>query len=228
MNLVSETRRGCPELAAFLEECCHSPLSFDGDDPNYHSYLNHIHLWALEWWAERLDWVDLDYRVAFVETIFRVWRGRAKGLAPYSQGGFLVYLYEDLAPTVSIVAATSSGFPYDPENAEFANSIRDVMSLYTDRRWSDNFAGLDWPISRDRILQVVERNHGSIGRQSASALGLPVGKLRILIEQMGLERQVNDLRKQHKRRPAKFRLEDPVSFDRKMLFFEQHWPAGYR
>lgn len=101
-SLISETRQRCPELAEFLEAVCAQPLNFDEPDAMRHSYCNHTHLWALEWRAERHAWMDLEYRIAFVDEIFARWRGRLKGLPPYRAGGYRMYLYQDLATTVSV------------------------------------------------------------------------------------------------------------------------------
>ena len=224
MNLVAETRKRCPELADFLEACCRSPLAFDDPEPIMHSSHNHIHLWALEWWADHHAWIDLDYRVDFVSEIFSHWRGRLKGLAPYRGAGYLVYLYEDLAPTVSVVAATPRGCPFGQDH-KFVKSSRDVLAAYVARSWQDNFTILPWEVDQDHILKVIEKNAGSISRPSAEALGLNVGRLRILIEQMSIETEVNAIRKRFKRRPAKFREEDLGDYSR--LMYEQHWLAGY-
>lgn len=225
LKLHSFTAKRCPELAAFLESCCSQPLSFEGDCPNYHSYLNHIHLWALEYWADRHAWIDLTYRTAFVELIFQRWRGRLKGLEPYRNSGYRFYLYEWMAPTVSVVAETPSGFPY-PGKPIFVKSPRDVMRLFIDRSWAQNFDSEPWQIPRDKVLRVIETNSGSISKPSADALGLRVGALRTLIEQMGLDRQVNAIRKQFKRRPARFRVEPDPEFE--FACYELRLPANYR
>lgn len=223
-SIIAETRRRCPELAEFLEDVCAQPLRFEGSYANAHSAENHTHLWALEWWAERHDWIDLDYRVEFVEEIFARWRGRLKGLPPYRAAGYRVYLYQDMAPTVSVVANLPEGCPYGGR-LTFVPQPRDVMAAYVGRRWSLNFKG-DWPIEPGRILDVIEHNQGSISKPSADMLGLPVSKLRILIEQMGLERRVNEIRKRYKRRPAKFHEEAYDNFE--LRIFEEIWPMGYR
>lgn len=226
MSIASFTQSRCPELAEFLESCCSAPLAFEGEHPNYHSYLNHIHLWALEWWADHHGWIDLDYRVEFVDLIFERWRGRLTGLEPYRQDGYRLYLYEDLAPTISVVAETPYGFAYDAQGATFVNSTREIMSLYTDRSWSSNFDCEPWDVSHDKLLALVDKNRGSIGKPTAQALGLKTGKLRILIEQMGLEREINAIRKRCKRRPAAFRTEEDMPH--RFHVYEQLLPAGYR
>lgn len=224
MTLITETRKRCPELGEFLEYCCKAPLSFDGPYPMMHSSNNHIHLWALEWWADHHQWIDLDYRIDFVAEIFAHWRGRVKGLLPYREDGYLVYLYEDMAPTVSIVASTPEGCPYGREHT-FVGSTGEVLAPYVNQSWQDNFEFVPWEVDQDRILKVIEKNAGSIGKPSAEALGVKVGHLRTLIEQMGLEEQVNALRKRYKRRPANFREEEFSDMPRRM--YEVHWPAGY-
>lgn len=224
MSLAAETRKRCPELADFLEFCCRAELSFDEPEPIQHSAFNHIHLWALEWWADHHAWIDLDYRADFVAEIFRHWRGRLKGLPPYQNDGYRVYLYQDMAPTVSVVAAMQAGCPYGHHHT-FVASPRDVLARYVDKSWQDNFTCDPWEVDRGHVLKVIEKHNGSISKPSAGALGLNVGALRILIEQMGLEREVNRLRKHFKRRPAIFREEDYR--DTPMHIYEAHWPAGY-
>lgn len=225
MKLYDFTQQRCPELALFLKQCCASPLSFDGDHPNYHSYLNHIHLWALEWWADHHAWIDLDYRVEFVEEIFNHWRGRLKGLQPYQEGGYRFYLYEDMAPTISVVAETEHGFAYDLENAKFVDSIAQIMTLYLDRSWQENFDFDPWEATPEKILQTVETHKGSISKPTANALGMKVGQLRRLIEQMMLADDVNAIRKRFKRRPARFRPEEEHPFQ--FHVHERRLPARY-
>ncbi len=225
MAISTFTSSRCPELADFLEGCCKTALTFEGDHPNEHSAQNHIHLWALEWWADHHAWIDLDYRVEFVEHIFERWRGRLKGLKPYRESGYRFYLYEDMAPTISVVAETPFGFAYDENSAIFVNGPRQIMSLYVERSWQDNFSCDPWQVTREKIIETIEKNNGSIGKPTAQALGLQVGKLRILIEQMGLERNVNAIRKQYKRRPAEFRPEKELPY--RFHIFEQKLPAGY-
>ncbi|NNE24488.1 MAG: hypothetical protein HKN11_17950 [Rhizobiales bacterium] len=199
---------------------------FEGDHPNSHSAYNHIHLWALEWWADHHDWIDIDYRVEFVDLIFERWRGRLTGLWPYQEAGYRFYLYEALAPTVSVVAETPHGFAYDSETATLVSSPREIMSLYENRSWGANFSFDPWDVSRDKILATVEKKRGSIGKPTAQALGLQTGKLRILIEQMGLDSEVNDIRKRHKRRPAAFRAEEDMPYQ--FSVYEMRLPARYR
>lgn len=224
-SLPAFTAQRCPELAEFLEVCCTRPLAFEGEDPNYHSYLNHTHLWALEYWADHHVWIDLDYRTEFVEIILARWRGRLKGLAPYRQAGYRFYLYEWLSPTISVVAETPTGFPF-PGEPQFVKRLNDVMALYVERSWAENFSSDPWRLSRQRILRAIEANKGSISKPSAEALGVKAGGLRILIEQMGLEREVNAIRKTFKRRPATFRGEPEEEM--KYACYEERLPAGYR
>ena len=88
MSIERFTRARCPELADFLDGCCARPLAFEGPYPIAHSSHNHVHLWALEYWADHHAWIDLDYRVEFARLILERWRGRLKGLSPYREGGY--------------------------------------------------------------------------------------------------------------------------------------------
>lgn len=225
MSIERFTRARCPELADFLDGCCARPLAFEGPYPIAHSSHNHVHLWALEYWADHHAWIDLDYRVEFARLILERWRGRLKGLPPYREGGYRMYLYEDMAPTVSVVAETSYGFPYSG-TAEFVAGPRDVMAVYVGRSWRRNFSGEPWEPKAARILETVEREAGSISKRTADKLGVSVGFLRILIEQMGLDDKVNAIRKQFKRRPAAFRTTE--HFEHAYKIYERRLPAGYR
>lgn len=226
MSIYQFTHQRCPDLAQFFMDCCASPLSFEGEHPNYHSYLNHIHLWGLEWWADHHAWIDLDYRVEFVEEIFSHWRGRLKGLQPYHDRGYRMYLYEDLAPTISVVAETDHGFAYDETAATFVETSNEIMALFIDRSWKENFSFEPWDMPQEKILQTVERNKGSISKPTANALGVKVGQLRTLIEQMMLNEEVNAIRKRYKRRPATFKPEEDFPF--RFHILERKLPSNYR
>lgn len=225
MSIAASTRARCPELADFLEACAVAPLSFDGPHAIRHSSANHIHLWALEYWADHHAWIDLDYRVAFAGHIFERWRGRLTGLPPYREQGYRLYLYEDMAPTVSVVAETGEGCPYGGD-VRFVGSAREVMAAYVGRSWRSIFSHSRWPVSPDAVLLAVERGAGSIGQPAASALGLDRGKLRSIIEAMGLEAEVNRIRKRYKRRPAVFK--EPRGPLERTAIYELRLPPRYR
>ena len=225
MSIEGFTRVRCPELGEFLAACCAQPLAFEGPYPLMHSSHNHVHLWALEYWADHHAWIDLDYRVAFARLILDSWRGRLKGLRPYREAGYRMYLYEDMAPTLSVVADTTYGFPYGG-SPTFVKGPREIMALYAGRSWRGNFIGEPWALKPDRLLAEIERHAGSISKPTANAAGLSVGALRILIEQMGLEGRVNAIRKRFKRRPAAFRGDAPIEHN--FHVYEQRLPAGYR
>ncbi|MGE4126607.1 MAG: hypothetical protein AB7E80_00410 [Hyphomicrobiaceae bacterium] len=226
IDLVASNAHRCAELAEFHEAVCVQPLSFDGPFAIQHSANNHTHLWALEWWAERLGFVDLDYRVSFVEGIFARWRGRLKGLPPYRAAGYRFYLYEDLAPTVSAVAETAQGCPYGGP-LRFVGSIREVMAAFDGRSWAANFQDWNPVIGPARILAAVEKHAGSIGTATSASLGVSAGRLRVLIDQLGLEDRVNALRKRFKRRPVRV-SRDEMDGERERLIYELKLPAGYK
>lgn len=197
-----------------------APLRFDGEHPIMHSADNHIHLWALEYWADHHKWIDLAYRVAFAEAIFDRWKARLTGYAPYLERGYRLYLYEDLAPTVSMVAETDTGCPYGL--ARLVDAPADVMAGYVGRSWSEMFAGHD-VVNPEQILRAVERQSGSISKPTAQTLGMQVGHLRRWIEWFEIGGEVNALRKRFKRRPAQFRAEHAAP----VKAWEQVLPARY-
>ncbi|MCY6382739.1 hypothetical protein [Hoeflea prorocentri] len=224
MSILEMTKQRCPELAGFLEGCCTAPLNFDGDHPIEHSRHNHIHLWALEWWADHHSWIDLEYRLEFVREIFKHWRVRIKGMPPYQDRGYRLYLYEAMAPTISVVAETPFGFPYSGQPT-FVAQRREIMELYLDRSWISNFDFEPFEFSGKALLDQIEKSSGSIGKPTANALGIKVGALRTLIEQMGLQSSVNEIRKKYKRRPARF--SDEEEYLHKYRIHEQRIEPGF-
>ena len=215
------------DLAAYLDECARSPLAFNGSDPLTHSSNNHIHLWYLECCAERQEWIDLEYKIEFVTYILQAWKQRIKGLPPYQSMGYRMYVYTDMAPTISVVAETEMGFPYrySLDNAKYVKDVSEVLRVYENHNWSENFSA-DWDIPPSKVLQTVELNKGSIGKPTASKLGVTVGELRRTIINMGLSFEVNGIRKKYKRRPADFSHE--IGFEHQTLFYEVLLPPKFR
>ncbi|MBE1292101.1 MAG: hypothetical protein JJ868_10145 [Shimia sp.] len=222
MEIVEFTRNRCLELANFLRECQEADLRFVGDVPILHSADNHIHLWALEYWADHHKWITTAYRVAFVEAILAVWHKRLTGFRPYQERGYRLYVYEDLAPTVSVVAETDVGCPYGL--AQIVPSMETVLAPYENQSWIENFSNDANALDPASLLRAIERNKGSIGKPTAQTLGLQVGHLRRWIEWFEIGDEVNAIRKRFKRRPAQFRTE----FAAPVNVWEQCLPAGYR
>lgn len=222
MEIAPFTKARCPDLARFLDDCCETPLSFESEFPIMQSAANHIHLWALEYWADHHDWIDQAYRTKFAESILARWRSRLKGYQPYQTQGFRLYLYEDMAPTVSVVAETERGCPYGGA-LTFVPRVADVMARYDQQSWAQNFSQTG-SINPEHVLAAIRRHNGSIGKPTAQTLGLQVGVLRKVIEWYDLTEEVNNLRKHFGRRPAQFRSEEiPPAFH----IWEEKLPAGY-
>lgn len=209
-DLIAGTRARDRELAEWLEAVCESPLRFEGDCPNLHSSENHVHLFHLEYAAERHDWIGLTYREQVAETILGRWQARLRGMRASLPAGARLYVYQDMAPTVSAVAETPAGYPY-PGEPTFVDSPREIMALYVGRRWSENFCPGGGP-TPERIVAEVARHAGSIGKPTADALGMKVGVLRRAIEWFDLQEEVNALRKQAGRRPARFLAGEALPF----------------
>ncbi len=222
MELRHFTQSRCPELAGFLEQCCEAPLRFDDEHPLMHSAANHLHLWALEYWADHHAWIDTAYRVRFADIILERWRARLKGMAPYQQRGYRLYLYADLAPTLSVVAETDFGCPYGLAES-FEPELAGVMRPFEKQSWAEHFGGVDTAPTSQAVLKAIQRHSGAISKPTAQALGMQVGHLRRFIEWFELGDEVNALRKRYRRRPVQFRQEVAAP----MLIWQQCLPAGY-
>ena len=196
-------------------------MRFEGGHPLMHSADNHIHLWALEYWADHHAWIDTSYRVRFAQAIFDRWRARLKGMRPYQERGYRLYLYAGLAPTVSVVAETDTGCPYGLAE-EFVPDLASVMRPYEGQSWAAHFSE-DGSLEPESVVKAVERHAGSIGKPTAQALGMQVGHLRRYIEWCELADEVNAIRKRYKRRPAQFREEVAAP----LVIWEERLPAGY-
>lgn len=188
------------ELAEYIEDVAEQPLKFRGAHAIEHSAANHRHLWMIEARADRDRRIDLAFRVRAVSHILHRWRDRLPSYAPSRSAGFRLYLYEDIAPTVSVVAETGEGCPYGGE-LTFVDGIEVVLTPYAGRSWMANFRS-SWP-EPETVLSVVGKNAGSL-RRSSQTLGIGLAELRRMIECYDLAGEVNAVRKSMQRRPARF------------------------
>ena len=225
-DFLAYTRSKSRGLADALEQVCATPLDFEGEFPLAHSSANHVHLWFLEYRADRAPWIDTEFRTRFIQHILEHWRIRLKGMAPYRDRGYRMYVYEDAAPTLSVVAETDIGFPYRFGTPIRVNRIEQIAALYANRSWQERFAFEPFELSERRVLKAVEGHQGSISKPTAYQLGLKVGKLRLLIAQMDLGDEVNRIRKHYRRRPVPF--PEPGEGDEPWCVFERILPAGYQ
>lgn len=224
-SFLRETRDRSADLADYAEEVAASPLRFEGEYPLMHSSDNHVHLWKLEYLADDLTWIDTRFRTQFVRYVLEQWRRRAKGLEPYRDRGYRLFVYEDLAPTLSMVAETPTGFPYSRQGMHQVETIEEVMGVYEGRSWRALFESEEGGIKPDRVIELIRQHAGSLGSGPASRLGVNVAQLRRLIVNFGLEDEVNQIRKHFRRRPADLKpLPDEGPPWR---LWERRLPAGY-
>ncbi len=194
-------------MAVYLDDIAEQPLSFRGPHAIAHSAENHRHLWAVEWYADKDASIGTAFRAAAVSFILYRWRDRLAAHTPTHGRGFRLYLYEDMAPTVSVVAETGEGCPYGGD-LRFVERIDEVLAPYATISWSSRFHGSS-ALTPDAILKAARHERGSLG-STARALRMSVGKLRIAIENYGLADDFNAIRKHNKRRPARFRDTDTM------------------
>lgn len=225
MDLLQEAQSISPRLAQWLWAIGQQPFVLAGENPNHHSSHNHVHLWLLEYEADNHPQITLAFRCRVVSFIFEVWKQRLKGYQPYQEAGYRLYLYEDLAPTVSVVAETVYGFPY-PGQPVFVHSPREIMELYVRTSWHEHFQTVSGS-EAEPLLEVIEQHSGSVGRATANALHMTAAQLRQRIEQLDLQEAVNLIRKKYGRRPAQFLSPDELQEVRQYHIYETKLPARY-
>jgi hypothetical protein len=199
MDFLKKIRAISQEFADYISAIAESELRFQGEHPIEHSRYNHVHLFGLERCARENPRIDLKLKMQAVEYIFARWQVRLKSYQPHTQQGFRMYLYEDFAPTISVVAETQFGFPYGRQPV-FVGSPMEILEIYENRDWNDFLQ----PSEETAVLFAIEKSQGSIGTRAAQLIGLRAVELRKYIEWFELGYQVNVIRKQFHRRPAKF------------------------
>jgi len=215
-----------PDLSVWLSGIAEAPFDFTGTLPVHQSAYNHRHLWMLEWWADYDRRIDVAFRHRAVAWIFRQWTRRLVSYRPYQTMGYRLYLYEDVAPTVSVVAETPAGFPYGGQPS-FVASMDDVLRLYAGRSWRVAL-GIDErspQLTPQRLLTIIEDQHGSIGRPVADSLSVTQAQTRRLIELWDLGHDVNRIRKRFHRPPAQFCTEEQILHRYKV--YEERLPPNY-
>lgn len=225
--MLREAQRFSPRLALWLQAIGEQPFVFAGQHPNQHSSHNHVHLFVLEYEADIHPQITLAFRCQVVSFIFETWKQRLKGYRPYQEAGFRLYLYEDSAPTVSVLAETPYGFPYSGQPV-FVHSPAEVMERYVGFSWRERFlTATSRDTEPEHLLEVIEQQHGSIGRSTANSLHMTTAELRQWIERFDLQEPVNRLRKKYGRRPAQFLNLDAFPEPMPYRIYELKLPAQY-
>jgi hypothetical protein len=222
LSILDQAAAITPELATYIVNVAEAPLRFDGLEPNRHSSYNHVHLWKIESLADTHPSITTSFRIATVGYIFGRWQARLRTYHPYQQNGYRLYLYEDTAPTISVVAETKHGFPYAGQPF-FVESLKDVLELYSQRSWRSNWQSVE--ITPERIITTIEKANGSISTTVAHQLELNGAALRRWIEWFEIAEQVNTIRKRYGRRPAQFVQAETLPHHYRI--WEKRLPARY-
>lgn len=210
-----------PEVARYIEETGEGELRFRGDQPLDHSRDNHVHLWLIEHAADQYREIDLAFRCAAIRAILSRWTQRLKAYSQYQTQGFRLYVYGDLAPTLSVVAETPRGCPYG--DVKRAEDIESVVRPYVGTSWAARFRS-NGGLGPQRLLDAIDRERGALGA-TARRLGWSVAALRRDIELWDIGPDINRLRKRHGRRPAAFA--DPAHRLPATIFWERRLPPRY-
>ncbi len=208
MDFLKKARSISQEFSDYIEGIGECELRFQGKHPIEHSRDNHVHLFGLGQWVRKNPQIDLKIQVQAVEYIFARWKVRLKSYQPHTQQAYRMYLYEDFAPTISVVAETRFGFPYGRKPV-FVDSPVEIFQIYANRDWNDFLQ----PNEKTAVLFAIEKSQGSIGARAAQMIGLKAIELRKYIEWFEIGDQVNAIRKHFHRRPARF------------LSYEDHVPS---
>lgn len=199
MELLRQTRAQSPALADYLAAViarANGPLPADGIC---------VHLWRFEHAATLHDWIDHDYRRALAAALIAAWRD---GLRRTTTHAWRVMLYQDTMPSLAAYPMKHADAPL-PGTAKQVPHPGDVLLAYHHAPWPSDDALPAYVPDTDAILGVIAQHEGSLGRQSAKALGLKPGSLRFVVEQEGLASAVNTIRADHGRPLARFRA--PIS-----------------
>jgi len=223
MDFINECRKISSEFAEWVTCIAEKDFSFEGEYPLSHSSYNHEHLWKLEYMADYYSCIDLSFRCKVANYIIEKWKKRLKGYKPYNEKGFRVYVYQDTAPTISVVAETEYGFPYAGE-VLFVDEIEDIMKEYANRSWKANFIYTDKIPDSDEILNRLEKNKGSIS-STAKEFGIGISEFRRMLEWFDIGKNVNQIRKKYRRRPAN--IADCDDIPHRFKLFELRLPAKY-
>lgn len=199
MDFLKKAHDISQEFAEYISAIAESDLRFQGEYPIEHSRYNHVHVFGLERCARENPCINLNLKTQAIEYIFARWKVRLKSYQPHTKEGFRMYLYEDFAPTISVVAETQFGFLYGGQ-AVFVDSPKEILEIYEDRDWNDFLQASE----ETAVLFAIEKSQGSIGTRAAQLIGLRAVELRKYIEWFEIGDQVNAIRKQFHRRPARF------------------------
>jgi hypothetical protein len=200
MDMLSETRARNAELADHLAFVMDAPLPPLDRGP----WPLRFPLWKLEFFADHSDWINEAYRCRVATALLDHWRERLNQKPP---GAWRLIFYEDVSPTLAICPA-SAGLDVVGGTAISVSDPGDVMRAFLGRRWEmlgSSTVTLPCP---DQILAEIAAHQGSLGRDTAQALGLKPGHLRFLIEQEGLKESVNHIRCTFGQPAEKFRQAD--------------------
>lgn len=117
--LLAETGTCAPDFARTLQAIAEAPLRFDADHPNRQSAANHIHLFELEYEAERHPWIDRAYRCRL---------GRARDGLPVGVA-YAVWPGREIVPITAIGCVVFGQRPDAPARAGIAPVLADVLVI---------------------------------------------------------------------------------------------------
>ena len=208
MDFLVESREISPWLGDFVEAVAWQDLSFSDPSPIRNGSYNKMLLWVSEYLAETNSRIDVAYRCRMYRYITDVWKQRLKAYHPYQQDGYVIYMYDQAAPALSVREMTDEWEPEHEPEIRLIDRLEEFFKPFAKTRWSENFIG-DGFSRPDRLLEEISRAEGSIGKSVAQRLGLNMAELRHYIEWLGIQGEVNRIRKKHGRTPARFDTEYP-------------------
>lgn len=231
MDFLAFTRSINSGLADTIEEAAELKFDFsDAHDPegyfaNYRHHNNMVYFWFLEWAAEKHREIDLAYRCKATRFIIDRWKTRLRGYRPYHDTGFVLRIWETLAPKMEVLRNAPEHSRH--EKVRKVQTLEEMWAPYEGRPWSSVFDDDPYsPLIPDNILKIIEKEAGSIGKPTARRLGVSVAELRRQIGNWDIGDQVNRIRKKHRRRSVRFVAYDCAP-NADFRIYQEIWPPGY-
>ena len=223
-NILQRARSISGQFVDHIEDCAECVFDFSDLNDPYANPDNRVYLWFVESFLEDYEGDGLAFRVAITRYILERWRSRLKGYQPYHQTGYIIYIYETLAPKLDVLIP-GSGVLSGQQN--LIPTLEEYWQPYTRIPWRDRFEARGIRDEVRRTLEALKKENGSISHGTAQRLGITRAQLRRNIMSWEIEDDVNGIRKHFRRKPAHFPRETWWQYIAKLRAWLEVWPKDY-